>query len=207
MLRHQRIPRSREQLRGYDWLTICPKELADRLGGTGALRATGAFHEVAQLSGGGVWLLATADYRDLDDAALYRVFRALAPVLPIGMPPTRGLERRLLPDRLRRRLQASRPRRLTESNRPDDVPDACLWVCACGYRSRVWAGPAGWCLLAPRGPRRATACGAQQSRTVYNGYSQHQQGENISRVSAGQCHSCVVVRSRGRTARPSAFED
>lgn len=90
MLRHQRIPRSREQLRGYDWLTICPQELADRFGGSEALRATGAFHEVAQLSGGGVWLLATADYRDFDDAALYRVFRALAPVLPLGMPEHEG---------------------------------------------------------------------------------------------------------------------
>jgi hypothetical protein len=90
MLQHQRIPRSREQLRGYDWLTICPQELADRLGGTEALRATRAFHEVAQLSGGGVWLLATADYPDFDNAALYRVFRALAPVLPIGMPEHAG---------------------------------------------------------------------------------------------------------------------
>lgn len=37
-----------------------------------------------------MWLLATADYRDFDDAALYRVFRALAPVLPIGMPQHEG---------------------------------------------------------------------------------------------------------------------
>lgn len=47
MLQTQRIPLSREVLRGYDWLTICPQELADRLGG---------------------------------------VFRALAPVLPVGEP-------------------------------------------------------------------------------------------------------------------------
>lgn len=91
-LRHERMQRSRHQLRGYDWLTICPQELAGRLGGTSALRATGAFHEVTQLPGGGVWLLATADYRDFDDAALYRVFRALAPVLPPGTP--RRLQRR-----------------------------------------------------------------------------------------------------------------
>ncbi|MBV9449899.1 MAG: hypothetical protein JO345_28805 [Streptosporangiaceae bacterium] len=77
---------SRQVLRGYDWLTICPRELADRLGGRQALRRTGAFHEVAQLSGGGVWLLATADYRDYDEAAMDRVFRALAPVLPAGEP-------------------------------------------------------------------------------------------------------------------------
>jgi len=80
------IPRSRERLRGYDWLTICSQEVAGRLGGAEALRGTGAFHEVAQLPAGGVWLLATADYRDFDEEALDRVFRALAPVLPPGKP-------------------------------------------------------------------------------------------------------------------------
>jgi hypothetical protein len=84
--RPEKIPRSRELLRGYDWLTICPRELADRLGGVEALRGTSAFHEVAQLPGGGAWLLATADYRDYDEAAMDRVFRALAPVLPPGTP-------------------------------------------------------------------------------------------------------------------------
>ena len=82
----EEIPRSRELLRGYDWLTICPQELAECLGGAEALRGTRAFHEVAQLPGGGVWLLATADYRDYDETAMDRVFRALAPVLPAGQP-------------------------------------------------------------------------------------------------------------------------
>jgi hypothetical protein len=77
---------SRQVLRGYDWLTICPQELADRAGGAAGLSATGAFHEVAQLAGGGVWLLATADYRDYDEDATERVFRALAPLLPAGLP-------------------------------------------------------------------------------------------------------------------------
>jgi hypothetical protein len=80
------IPNSRRTLRGYSWLTICPQELADRLGGVDALRATGAFHEVEQLAAGGVWLLATADYRDYDQAVVERVFEAVAPVLPPGMP-------------------------------------------------------------------------------------------------------------------------
>jgi hypothetical protein len=82
----QKVPLSREVLRGYDWLTICPQELAGRLGGADRIRATGAFHEVAPLRGGGIWLLATADYRDYDEAAMRRVFRALAPVLPAGLP-------------------------------------------------------------------------------------------------------------------------
>ncbi|WP_030439659.1 hypothetical protein [Actinoplanes subtropicus] len=80
------VPRSRNTLRGYSWLTVCAQELADRLGGADALRATGAFHEVEQLAAGGVWLLATADYRDYDQAAVERVFEAVAPVLPPGMP-------------------------------------------------------------------------------------------------------------------------
>jgi hypothetical protein len=77
---------SRRVLRGYDWLTICPQELVARLGGVRALAASGAFHQVEELRGGGLWLLATADYRDYDEAATDRVFRALAPVLPGGLP-------------------------------------------------------------------------------------------------------------------------
>jgi len=38
------------------------------------------------LRNGGVWLLATADYRDFDDAAAEKVFRVLAPVLRPGKP-------------------------------------------------------------------------------------------------------------------------
>src|SRR5439155_26873888 len=36
------IPRSREVLRGYPWVTICAPEIAERLGGVQALRASGA---------------------------------------------------------------------------------------------------------------------------------------------------------------------
>jgi hypothetical protein len=85
------IPDSRHTLRGYSWLTICPQELADRFGGVDALSATGAFREVEQLAAGGVWLLATADYRDYDQAAVERVFEAVAPVLPTGV--TQAFER------------------------------------------------------------------------------------------------------------------
>jgi hypothetical protein len=76
----------RRYLRGYSWLTIVPQELAQRLGGVDGLRSTGAFWQVRQLSRGGVWLLATPDYRDFTDKALTQVFRALAPVLRPGEP-------------------------------------------------------------------------------------------------------------------------
>jgi hypothetical protein len=76
----------RRYLRGYSWLTIVPQELAQRLGGVDGLRETGAFWQVRPLSRGGVWLLATADYRDFTGEALARVFHALAPVLRPGTP-------------------------------------------------------------------------------------------------------------------------
>jgi hypothetical protein len=44
---------ARIALRGYDWVTVIPPELAERLGGD-ALRATGAFHRVVALAHGGV---------------------------------------------------------------------------------------------------------------------------------------------------------
>jgi hypothetical protein len=80
------IGRSRETLRGHDWLTIVPGELAVSLGGAPGLAATGAFAEVRALSRGGVALLATPAFTDYDTAAAERPFRALAPVLPPGRP-------------------------------------------------------------------------------------------------------------------------
>jgi hypothetical protein len=74
----------REFLRGYSWLTVVPQELAARLGGPSGLAATGAFAEVRPLSKGGVWLLATHDYRDFDDAALRSIFNVVAPILRPG---------------------------------------------------------------------------------------------------------------------------
>ncbi|HEX8862954.1 MAG TPA: hypothetical protein VGC06_28445, partial [Actinomycetes bacterium] len=76
----------REVLRGYSWVTVCPAELARRLGGTSALAATGAFAVVEQLPHGGVWLQATPQFASYDQRAVREVFTALAPVLPAGKP-------------------------------------------------------------------------------------------------------------------------
>jgi hypothetical protein len=89
---HEANASSREYLRGYGWVTVLARELADRLGGVEALRRTEAFCEVATLSNGGVWCLATDSYSDFDDEALLRVFLAVAPVLRPGTP--RHFERR-----------------------------------------------------------------------------------------------------------------
>jgi hypothetical protein len=76
----------RRVLRGYSWVTVCPAELARRLGGRSALAATGAFAVVDQLPHGGVWLQATPDFASYDQRAVREVFKALAPVLPAGKP-------------------------------------------------------------------------------------------------------------------------
>jgi hypothetical protein len=77
---------SSEYLRGYSWITLCPAVLADRLGGAAGLRASGAFAEVRQFGSGDVLVLATLTPQEFDQAALRRVWVALAPVLPAGLP-------------------------------------------------------------------------------------------------------------------------
>jgi hypothetical protein len=73
-------------LRGYSWITVVPSVLANTLGGTAGLREREAFAEVAELPGGGVWLRATDSWSEYGDDQVEHVFRALAPVLPPGMP-------------------------------------------------------------------------------------------------------------------------
>lgn len=80
------LAQCRQYLRGYSWLTVVPGELAERLGGAAALQNSGAFVDVAQLDAGGVWLLATEDYRDYGPEQIERVFRVLRPVLRPGLP-------------------------------------------------------------------------------------------------------------------------
>jgi hypothetical protein len=80
------LPESRRYLRGYAWLTVCPREIAERLGGADALRATGAFTEVAALRNGGVWLLAAPTLAEYDMPAAARIWDVLAPALRPGTP-------------------------------------------------------------------------------------------------------------------------
>jgi hypothetical protein len=84
------VPRSREELRGYSWVTVCAPELAARLGGAAALAASGAFAEVTELPGGQVYLRATPAPEDYQGDAVRRVFEVLAPVLLTGRPDPRS---------------------------------------------------------------------------------------------------------------------
>ncbi len=95
------VPRCRDVLRGYSWVTICARPLAARLGGAPALRADTAFDEVAELPGGQVFLRATPALEDYEGAAVRRAFEALAPVLLPGRPDAAlasGLRARLVLD-------------------------------------------------------------------------------------------------------------
>lgn len=80
------ILNARATLRGYSWVTIVPRELMAKVGGVEGLTSSRAFHRVEPLPGGGALLVATADYRDYQGDAVGLVFRALAPILPHGMP-------------------------------------------------------------------------------------------------------------------------
>lgn len=77
---------SRDLLRGYEWVTVCPKELTARLGGADALRRTGAFDEVVPLAQGGALLRATDDPGAYRAERVREVHRSLAAVLPAGQP-------------------------------------------------------------------------------------------------------------------------
>lgn len=82
----EQLPAGRSRLRGYSWVTILAAELIDKVGGADALQRSGAFAEVAPLAHGGLWLQATEHLADYDDDAMMRVWQALKPVIPPGMP-------------------------------------------------------------------------------------------------------------------------
>ncbi|MEY2248892.1 hypothetical protein AB8A21_39240 [Streptomyces sp. BF23-18] len=89
VLRRRRRPSLREGrrfLRGYAWVTVCPAELAARLGGAATLEDSGAFHRVLPLRAGGVLLQASVTMDGYTDQVMERVFETLAPVLPPGEP-------------------------------------------------------------------------------------------------------------------------
>jgi hypothetical protein len=85
LLPENTIPESRTWLRGYGWVTVVPREIAARLG-VDSLRRGGAFHEVAELPDGGIWLQATPRFADFQGEPVRSVWAALAPALRPGEP-------------------------------------------------------------------------------------------------------------------------
>lgn len=80
------VAEARHFLRGYAWVTVCPEELTEELGGADSLERTGAFHRVVPLASGGTVLQATETISGYSDEAMRRTFENLAPVLPPGLP-------------------------------------------------------------------------------------------------------------------------
>ena len=84
---------ARVALRGYDWVTVIPPELAERLGGADGLRATGAFHHIVALAHGGVLAQATRSPRECTREAIRAVADALRPVFaPVPRAADWGVE-------------------------------------------------------------------------------------------------------------------
>ncbi|MFF4502278.1 hypothetical protein [Streptomyces sp. NPDC001401] len=86
LLPKQTVSESRQYLRGYSWVTVCPKELSTAVGGKQALLDSGAFHEVDELAGGSIWLQAGPDFAAYNDDQARAVWAAVSPALRPGTP-------------------------------------------------------------------------------------------------------------------------
>jgi hypothetical protein len=73
-------------VRGYSWVTLVPASALRVLGGVEVLENSGAFVEIDELRYGAALLRATRSFEDYEDSVVERVFRALAPALPVGVP-------------------------------------------------------------------------------------------------------------------------
>jgi hypothetical protein len=80
-------PRWREFLRGYSWWNVVPNELLQLVGGASALRESGAFCEVLELSRGtATWLRATENFDTYRDKEVADVWLALRDIVIPGEP-------------------------------------------------------------------------------------------------------------------------
>ncbi|MFJ8440846.1 hypothetical protein [Kitasatospora griseola] len=79
---------ARRILRGYDWITVVPRQLATEHGGAAAFAGSG-LSSVDELPSGALWLRATDEFADYRGSAVWAVFQAVAPMLPTGLPVER----------------------------------------------------------------------------------------------------------------------
>ncbi|MDX3539024.1 hypothetical protein PV721_32775 [Streptomyces sp. MB09-01] len=80
------LPESRRLLRGYEWLMVIPREIAQQLGGDDGISAAGDFHRVETLRDGAVLLQATPEFDGFTVEAIERTWRLVRPALRPGMP-------------------------------------------------------------------------------------------------------------------------
>ncbi len=79
---------ARRILRGYDWITVVPRQLAAEHGGPAAHAGAG-LAEAEELPSGALWLRATEEFADYRGSAVWAMFQAVAPMLPTGLPAAR----------------------------------------------------------------------------------------------------------------------
>lgn len=77
----ENIPFMRETLRAHGWLTVVPQEIAEKLGGSSGLAATGAFGGLEELTNGGIMAWATGDFTEYDQPRIARIEKVFAPYL------------------------------------------------------------------------------------------------------------------------------
>lgn len=80
------LPESRRRLRGYEWLMVIPRAIAQQLGGADGIAAAGYFQRVETLRDGAVLLQVTAEFQDFTGEAIERTWRLLRPALRPGLP-------------------------------------------------------------------------------------------------------------------------
>ncbi|MGW6692056.1 hypothetical protein [Streptomyces sp. NPDC054961] len=80
------LPQSRRLLRGYEWLMVIPREIAQQLGGGHGIAAAGDFHRVETLRDGAVLLQVTPEFDGFIGEAIERTWRLVCPALRPGMP-------------------------------------------------------------------------------------------------------------------------
>ena len=77
------LSESRQWLRGYDWVTLVPPELASRID---RAQAEDELAGVVELAGSALVLVGTDRFSAFDEAALERMFGVVEPVIPRGEP-------------------------------------------------------------------------------------------------------------------------
>ncbi|QNA72253.1 DUF3396 domain-containing protein [Streptomyces sp. So13.3] len=86
LLPYLSLAESRQLLRGYEWLMVIPREIAQLLGGADGITAAGDFHRIETLRDGAVLLQVTPEFDDFTGEAIERTWRLLRPALRPGMP-------------------------------------------------------------------------------------------------------------------------
>ncbi|MGQ4418214.1 hypothetical protein ACN6LA_004801 [Streptomyces sp. SAS_269] len=77
-------PQWRERLRGYSWLMVVSRDIAELLGGPEALRSSGAFGSMLTLPNGSLLLQATSSFQEYRGEAVRAVHDAVRDVLVEG---------------------------------------------------------------------------------------------------------------------------